>query len=229
LAKLESDGWSRITLSDSDEDRMCTRWRAPFPRHLFRYKDFPDEFIWPIPIPKEPLAPDFTDWSPHLQFRTERCLSLKIHSPTEVGVAAGSPPDKIAEIDATGSHGKLFHLYDKQDSWAGLMDLGQCESPRTCIGQSLELITLSQCVAQTYINGPNRGTVPVSVETFLRELRYVEPLKMALLSKNQDLYCWNNVMWIEWEDGIAYRKAIGRVWAEVWERQDREKVDIVLG
>ncbi len=37
------------------------------------------------------------------------------------------------------------------------------------------------------------------------------------------------VMWIEWENGIAYRKAIGTVFKNVWESQELEDVDITLG
>ena len=32
-------------------------------------------------------------------------------------------------------------------------------------------------------------------------------------------YSFDNVLWMEWEDGLAYQKAVGRVWEEAWERQ----------
>jgi len=38
-----------------------------------------------------------------------------------------------------------------------------------------------------------------------------------------------DVLWIEWEDGIAYRKAIGHVWKDEWDAADTEEVDIRLG
>jgi hypothetical protein len=41
-----------------------------------------------------------------------------------------------------------------------------------------------------------------------------------------DLY---NVLWIEWTDGVAYRKAIGQVTQAAWEAADRELIDVVLG
>jgi hypothetical protein len=47
--------------------------------------------------------------------------------------------------------------------------------------------------------------------------------------ENVDPYNFYNVLWIEWEDGIAYRKALGRVFKDAWERQDLEETDIVLG
>jgi hypothetical protein len=38
--------------------------------------------------------------------------------------------------------------------------------------------------------------------------------------KSRTIYTFYHVMWIEWENGIAYRKAIGRVYQDTWERQN---------
>ncbi|KAL6705473.1 hypothetical protein ACN47E_006738 [Coniothyrium glycines] len=38
-----------------------------------------------------------------------------------------------------------------------------------------------------------------------------------------------NVLWIEWTDGIAYRRAAGSVDQEYWERLEREDIDLILG
>jgi len=38
-----------------------------------------------------------------------------------------------------------------------------------------------------------------------------------------------NVLWVEWRDGIAYRKACGRVMKSAWECQELELVNLVLG
>jgi hypothetical protein len=44
---------------------------------------------------------------------------------------------------------------------------------------------------------------------------------------------WNlkmyNVLWIEWEDGVAYRKAVGTILRDAWDAADTEEVDIRLG
>ncbi|KAN0095123.1 HET domain containing protein [Hyaloscypha variabilis] len=42
-------------------------------------------------------------------------------------------------------------------------------------------------------------------------------------------YEFYNVLWVEWKDGIAYRKALGRVMKSAWEAQDLEWIDLVLG
>jgi hypothetical protein len=38
-----------------------------------------------------------------------------------------------------------------------------------------------------------------------------------------------NVMWVEWRDGIAYRKAVGRVEESVWRSVFSREIDVVLG
>jgi hypothetical protein len=37
------------------------------------------------------------------------------------------------------------------------------------------------------------------------------------------------VLWVEWTDGVAYRKGCGYVLKELWEEQDLEDVDLILG
>ena len=44
-----------------------------------------------------------------------------------------------------------------------------------------------------------------------------------------ELYEFYNVLWIEWMEGIAYRKALGRVHKVAWEAAEREFIDVVLG
>jgi hypothetical protein len=36
-------------------------------------------------------------------------------------------------------------------------------------------------------------------------------------------------MWIEWKDGVAYRKAVGRVVEHFWKRIATEEIDVTLG
>jgi hypothetical protein len=42
-------------------------------------------------------------------------------------------------------------------------------------------------------------------------------------------YEFYNVMWIEWTDGVAYRKGMGRVLTEFWEQLQPESIDLILG
>jgi len=48
-------------------------------------------------------------------------------------------------------------------------------------------------------------------------------------SKHGVSFEFYHVMWIEREGQLAYRKGLGRVLREVWEAQDRELIDLMLG
>ncbi|KAJ0114268.1 hypothetical protein J7T55_010656 [Diaporthe amygdali] len=65
------------------------------------------------------------------------------------------------------------------------------------------------------------------------------PCELVAISKGNDFiepmeplketYTFYNVLWIKWEDGIAYRRGVGRVTKETWESMELEDVDLVLG
>ncbi|KAF2997937.1 hypothetical protein E8E13_005460 [Curvularia kusanoi] len=38
-----------------------------------------------------------------------------------------------------------------------------------------------------------------------------------------------NVLWVEWKDGVAYRKGIGKIWADCWDKLCPQPIDVVLG
>jgi hypothetical protein len=38
-----------------------------------------------------------------------------------------------------------------------------------------------------------------------------------------------NFLWIEWKDGIAYRRALGRVFQDYWDNAEKEEIDVHLG
>jgi hypothetical protein len=63
---------------------------------------------------------------------------------------------------------------------------------------------------------------------------YIEGVKDLGLQDCEDQprkgpYEFYNVLWIEWEDGIAYRKGVGRVEKNMWEAQPLERIDVTLG
>jgi len=44
-----------------------------------------------------------------------------------------------------------------------------------------------------------------------------------------DISEFYNVLWVEWVDGVAYRKGVGKVWKGAWESLEREDIELVLG
>lgn len=47
--------------------------------------------------------------------------------------------------------------------------------------------------------------------------------------KDGELYEFYSVMWVEWDDGIAYRKGVGRVRKQIWDTLELDWCDIRLG
>lgn len=47
--------------------------------------------------------------------------------------------------------------------------------------------------------------------------------------ENGSRYRFYIVLWIEWEQDIAYRRGIGRVKSEAWEAHGLESIDLILG
>ncbi|KAK8079382.1 heterokaryon incompatibility protein (HET) domain-containing protein [Apiospora hydei] len=47
--------------------------------------------------------------------------------------------------------------------------------------------------------------------------------------KGTEVYEFYFVLWVEWQDGIAYRKALGRVEKQAWLRVAQERISVTLG
>lgn len=59
--------------------------------------------------------------------------------------------------------------------------------------------------------------------------KHLEEWELDERPKNGFWYEFYNVLWIFQDRGIAYRKGIGRVQKNIWESQEVEKLDVVLG
>lgn len=62
-------------------------------------------------------------------------------------------------------------------------------------------------------------------------LMYDEQLRYekTVFRYGKEPYWYYNVMWIRWDNGVAYRKSLGRVLCLFWESASKEDIDIVLG
>ena len=107
----------------------------------------------------------------------------------------------------------LACLVDGEGSWAGTIRLNISRSDRLSPGLSYELIALS--LAKAVNSGDYLGVL--------------DEWKIPERPRDSEFYEFYYVMWIEWERGIAYRKAVGTVYKPIWERQVREDIDIILG
>jgi hypothetical protein len=117
-----------------------------------------------------------------------------------IGVDSDDYSETVSYLQHIGSLYQVS-LTSKQDS--------------SSLGEGIELIAISEgCAAnrdlKNYYDSVLEGNHPERTQTF----------------PNYEFY---NVLCIEWEDGIAYRKGVGRVDKVVWDRQDIEWVELMLG
>jgi hypothetical protein len=105
----------------------------------------------------------------------------------------------------------VFSVRDEYNAWAGVIQLHN-EQEDVFEGESRELVAISRGYAYNCI-----------ADLGLTEWDLEERPKST---KKYEFY---NVLWIEWIDGIAYRKGIGRVMQGVWESQALESIHLTLG
>jgi hypothetical protein len=109
-------------------------------------------------------------------------------------------------------------LRDKYGKWVGYMNFHDKDAVDALpkfnkalfTGHSLELVAISRGYALLKRGSNNR----MGLEEYL---------------KVSGIYEYYNVLWIKWEYGVAYRDGLGRVLKSVWEAQDLETVEVVLG
>jgi hypothetical protein len=197
-------GWTRYeTGQDQDEIVRQTAGRFPYLGvGLYYFKHESDtnvEFWYPIPLADLEGAPIIRSPAAWLSFRTQRTWLC-------VGEDVSIYRPCVSVRDNSGPWAGILNPHNEQDLALLLRDAGPF--PRKPI---IELIAISRGSAYNARYG-----------TSLDEWRLEER------PKSFENYEYFNVLWIEWDDGIAYRKALGRIVMEIWERQVLELVDVTL-
>lgn len=77
---------------------------------------------------------------------------------------------------------------------------------------------------KTYEHPPDMPGYPCELVAISKGNDFVHPME-----PDKEVYTFYNVLWVKWEDGIAYRRGVGRVKRETWESMELENVDLVLG
>ena len=107
------------------------------------------------------------------------------------------------------------------DAWAGCLELhhkaqvthpGSPEENSPQSGDTCELVVISKGFAYN-------DNYEYSMDEW----------KCKERPRSGEKYEFYNVMWISWLDGIAYRNGIGRVPKKIWEKEELESIDLVLG
>jgi hypothetical protein len=111
----------------------------------------------------------------------------------------------------------MYSLRDAEEAWIGVVQL-HIELKRDMSDSSDRVFGEFVEISRGYVF---EGGFPVHMGERYHPGRPKSP--------DGEKYEFVNVLWIEWEEGIAYRKAYGRVMKSAWETQELELIDLVLG
>jgi hypothetical protein len=207
-------GWSRHRPADLGEllDRDGPlNFNNAEPEYVYRHEAVNETFVYPLPIPDRPLEPNSVCWEPQLYFRTTKALLLfgDILELKESSLQPDYVSNKMVPENP------MIYLTDHKGAWVGILRLNPCETGIPEKGQSCELIAISFATAHSHEG------------SFAKE--DIQEWGKIVDIRNKSEYEFYNVLWIEWNKGVAYRKALGRVWKTAWEQQTLEEHDIKLG
>lgn len=205
-------GWTQHGF-EPEEQRLHLKDGWPpeldnIPRCFYTHSSEPDSTFWyPIPLPDD-SGPGISHASASFVSCTTRRAWLQ----------AG---EEFAPLYRRG--GTVIALRDEWGRWAGALRLQDGDRrpplPEENNGDSrpgLELVEVA------------KGRTPSDAREH-SETQVLDEWDHEERPKAHPYYEYYYVLWIEWADGVAYRKALGRVEKDVWEAQDRESIELTLG
>ena len=129
----------------------------------------------------------------------------------------------VGEQKSRGLRGASFSLLDKHGTCAGSILLHDYPRiPEMLSDTSTERPKENMCelvsISQGYIENGAKTRSQWIDESNLDQRPIPNPS-----------WTFHNVLWIEWEGGVAYRRGLGRVTEEVWQRQELDRINLFLG
>ncbi|KAI0453049.1 HET-domain-containing protein [Xylaria acuta] len=202
-------GWTRYDIKDPSGVPSSQIANQPRPHVLplcfYKHESEPDsEFWYPLPIPQKEDPVRTHILARYITCKTRRCW-----------LVSGEQVSHRFRKRAL-----MISIRDREGNWVGILQL--CEplgdgkggnGSEAGDGIALELAEI--------VLGSMRNDV--------RDFEGLEEWALDERPKSGVLYEYYYVLWIEWTDGIAYRKGLGRVHKDAWESQEREWIDLVLG
>ena len=205
-------------------------WLDTLPSSYYTRDSEPEEartlYRYPLlKVPSEP-SPEHTCPSPifdtTLSFRAQR-LFLTISISSSCKIEKESKNERVlVEADTLDGEGVRIGSVGVVDDLAGSGNM----NVRVLKGCEFIAISRGRCPARKEGGERWAGTWVVGRE---------HPFRTDVDASEERLYEWINVLWVERRDDIAYRKGLGRVWRQDWERmvdalvEEEREVDVVLG
>ncbi|KAK8133524.1 hypothetical protein PG984_005536 [Apiospora sp. TS-2023a] len=232
---LLTQGWSKENFDASKHmtpEKSSGRGLVVLGDHVFTHPSLPEKQYW-HPFPVQSISGERAEMQippqhPFLSCTTKRgwfCAKQAAKGQLLMGLERSqililrktrdqggdhlqAPPigdDKVAQFPA-----KQYFLSD-EGPYCGLLQVPTeeqvSEFPTAASsdeGRTIELVALS---LRRLYNQPKRGK----------------------LVENPPFRAWYSVLWVEWVDGVAYRRGVGEVEREDWDIHDLEDIDLVLG
>lgn len=211
------DGWARIPFEARAPHRggygnhSVERWlNLEPPTSCYVLKTNLGPIFWhPIPLCQGVQKSDYTQNHPLLCCKTQRA-SLYVQQQINYGLGLRCH----------------YSLRGAENDWVGVIIFDETISlTYTHIDGDVSIYTEPPPQIFCELVAISRGSVVEGCCFGLPEKNSLERPKKPKGS----LYEFYNVLWVEWMDGIAYRRAYGRVMKDAWEALDREDIDLVLG
>lgn len=246
--KLQHNEWfsykARYTGPNGSEERLPMGWKR-FPI------DLEDPKCWSSQFDAYTLDPNFTSnktatlskerdpFPPRFYYTHDSIEEIKFSYPVPLGISgedvhATSIQENIAdgrylccsthraffEIEYSSSSSKDYILIDPE-----LRACGDDHHGFLWVHDPSLLEELDRQVLFGDEKGESVRVELIAVSMMYRQKggkRWAQPLGAGVPQ-------WYNVLWVEWIDGVAYRKGVGEVSREVWESREREAIELVLG
>ena len=202
---IPPDGWSKVKRKP-EETFSNPNMPAGHGDYVWKAIDELPKFWYPIPLSKSPNEGSLAADSAYI-FATVQTASL---------FAAGK---QVETKHTLRTKWLQMFLQTTDGQWAGIIrlhNLTDLENLSSCPGGSQKRLQLA-AISQSFIPGD------------AKRVYGFEEYNASGGPTKGELYEYYNVMWIEQEDGIAYRKAVGRVEKSRWESLGLESIDLVLG
>jgi hypothetical protein len=197
-----SKGWTQHT--DEEGRIVFSHTRRPYANYLYPF---------PVPEPSSTFTSTSVSQTAYLFARTTRTFLLgkQVHVKSN-GLCAHHP---LWLASPQGRYVGFLHLNNEEEQsyfeHAGSDSLSL---------NPLELVAISRGTSRLLLT----SEIDWNIETEVEKIEYYEGTE-----KGQAVDCIF-VLWIEWQDGVAYRRACGVVTAEAWEQErEEELVDLILG
>jgi len=170
-------------------------------RYFTHKSDLNTKFRHPIPIQEQPPQPMLGTPGNLISCHTQRSF---LFLPQAADTYAAQEEFEFSLL-------RTRSLLTKNEEWAGCLYMDNQAAGQAMVGVC-EMIAISAGYES------NREAT--------------QSHRMWIVDKSlhsRSTFEYLNVLWIEWEDGIAYRKGVGKVLKDRWETLELEWIDVVLG